>query len=614
MFGRRATRFAALAAAIFVIASPSAQAESKCKLMKVADMPVTMNSLRPIIDVKFNDQPAKLTLDSGAFYSTITNDAAAEFGLVVHPAPFGYYIKGIGGDVQVGIAKVKRFTIVGVAVPNVEFLVGGSSVRTPGYVSSAGLMGQNLLEMFDVEYDLATGMVRLFKSEGCDKAMMAYWLKPGQTYSVMATEGVDARNPHTIGTGILNGQKIRIAFDTGAFTSLLSLKAAQRAGIKPDSPGVTDAGYSTGIGSGASKSYFGTFATFGIGDGEEIKNAKLRFADLNLGFADMLLGADFFISHHIFVATKERKLYLTYNGGPVFNLSKTQAPLSADAQPPPTPAPSEEPASAASQASAEASQSAAELARLGSALMARRDFEHGIADLDKAVAQSPDDPEYRYQRANAYQLTGQSDKALADYDRAIALREDFLPAYIPRAQIKLHNKDRQGATADLDAVARLAPKSADLRFQLAEGYEAVERLPATVEQITLWIDYHDADSRMERARLLRCWANMLQNQDLPQALSDCNWAVHHVVRDDAQRSYAYDVRGMVFLRQGSFDKAIADFNDALKAQPRLARALYGRGIAEAHENKKAASDADLNEAKTIDAKIGESFEHFGFVL
>ena len=37
----------------------------------------------------------------------------------------------------------------------------------------------------------------------------------------------------------------------------------------------------------------------------------------------MLIGADFFLSHHVYVANSQRKLYFTYNGGPVFNLTTT---------------------------------------------------------------------------------------------------------------------------------------------------------------------------------------------------------------------------------------------------------------------------------------------------
>jgi hypothetical protein len=36
----------------------------------------------------------------------------------------------------------------------------------------------------------------------------------------------------------------------------------------------------------------------------------------------MLLGADFFLSHRIFVSNEQHKVYFTYNGGPVFSASR----------------------------------------------------------------------------------------------------------------------------------------------------------------------------------------------------------------------------------------------------------------------------------------------------
>jgi tetratricopeptide (TPR) repeat protein len=70
---------------------------------------------------------------------------------------------------------------------------------------------------------------------------------------------------------------------------------------------------------------------------------------------------------------------------------------------------------------------------------------------------SPNDPEFYYQRANAYWANNQADLALADFEHVIALKQDFLPAYLPRAEIKLSKHDEQGALADLESVDTLAP-------------------------------------------------------------------------------------------------------------------------------------------------------------
>ena len=52
---------------------------------------------------------------------------------------------------------------------------------------------------------------------------------------------------------------------------------------------------------------------------EEVRNIKIRFGDIGLEEADMLIGADFFLSHRVYVANSLRRMYFTYDGGPVFN-------------------------------------------------------------------------------------------------------------------------------------------------------------------------------------------------------------------------------------------------------------------------------------------------------
>jgi tetratricopeptide (TPR) repeat protein/predicted aspartyl protease len=585
--------------------APSTVAASKCKIAKLVDAPITMNSLRPTIDVKINGKDAKFVLDSGAFYSMMSSATAAEYNLKTTLGPFGLTVTGVGGAADVRVATVKEFSLFGVTLKDREFLVGGSEV------GNAGLLGQNFLELFDVEYDLAAGAIRLFRTQDCDHTLLAYWLTPGQDFSAMQIDRIDFMHPHTIGVGYVNDKQIRVAFDTGAFTSVLSLKAAERAGVKPDSPGVVASGYTRGIGRRMTQEYIAPFASFKIGDGEEIKNARLRIADIGLDNADMLLGADFFVSHRIFVANKEHRLYLSYNGGPVFNLSRKPAASSEG-----SPEDQSDARTAVAQPAENSGGSApraAELARLGSALAARRDFGPALADLSKAIELSPDDPEYYYQRADTYRASGQADLALADYDRVLMLKQDYLPAYIPRAEIKLAKHDNPGAIADLDAADRFAPAQADLRYELAELYVRMDRLSAAIEQYSRWIQNHPDDSRLLGARAGRCMSSAMQNQDLPTALSDCNAALRRLDKKNENYSHLLVYRGLVRLRQGDYDKAIADFNDALKLMPKNARALYARAVAESRKNNQQDSASDLEAARQIEPQVAGRFERYGIV-
>ena len=567
-----------------------------------------MAGTRPLINAKINNQEARFVLDSGAFYSMISTATAAEFNLKLTPGPYGLMLQGIGGKVTAQIATVKEFGIAGALIHNVEFLVGGSEV------GSEGLIGQNFLHQWDVEYDFSKGVVRLFKPEGCRKARMAYWLTPGQTYSETGIESVMQSRMHTVGEGYVNGQHIRVTFDTGAYNSVLSLRAAARAGIKIDSPGVVEAGYSRGIGRGMVKTYIATASSFKIGDGEEIKNARLRIADSDLAESDMLLGSDFFVSHHIFVANSQSKLYLSYNGGPVFNLAKTTPATTPQADEVQKVEAAKDEAPGDQQGGAAAADQQADpdaLARRGEASAARHDFEHALADLSKAVELRPDNPEYLFQRALIYRQSGQAALALADLDHVLTLNQDFLRAYLPRAEIRLGDKNVEGAIADLDATDRLAPKQADIRFALAERYEAVNRFAQAIAQYDLWIQNHPVDSRFAAALGQRCRASAIQNEALDVGLADCNKALRIADKKNPSYGHLLENRGLLELRQANNDKAIADFDAALKIMPKSATALYGRGVAKVRKNKTAEGEADMAEAVKIAPHIAAPFSARG---
>ena len=70
-------------------------------------------------------------------------------------------------------------------------------------------------------------------------------------------------------------------------------------------------------------------------------------------------------------------------------------------------------------------------------------------------------------------------------------------------------------------------------------------------------------------------------------------------------------RGLIHLKMGQLGAAIDDYNSALRFDPKLASALYGRGLAKLKNGDKAGSDADISAAKTIQAEIGDDFTRYG---
>jgi len=566
------------------------------------NLPVTIEGTRPVTAAKFNGESVRLVIDSGAFFSQISSAAVEQFKLRTAMAPPGLTVHGIGGSAVPTVATVKLFTLGNADIHNVEFLVTGNEVGSKGGV---GLIGQNLLQRWDVEYDLANGMLRLMLDEGCHGVMLAYWTKPGEAFTEISIPRPTPRDPLTVGSAYINGVKIRVVFDTGASLSLLSTRAAERAGVKTDTPGVTDGGSSRGIGRNVVKNYIAPFDSFKFEGGEEIRHTHLRMADFDLEGADMLLGADFFLSHRVFVAHSQNKLYFTYNGGPVFNLNFAQH-QAANA---PADSPDTKPADSGAKSESDDGLDAKALARRGTGFAGRRDFDHALADLKRASELEPNDPEYIFLRGQVYAQKGDADKALADFDRTIELKPDHVPALMNRAELRYRAKNTGGAREDLDAVDRIAPKQADVRYELGLAYERLNMQSAAIAQFDLWIPARDEDARLPVALNSRCGARAMLGQDFGTALKDCNGAVSRSLKGSNAAMLA--TRAYVRLRLGDYDKSIGDYDAALKINPQMPGALFGRGVAKIREKKIAEGEADIASARKLAPNIAEQFEGLG---
>ncbi len=614
------------AALLTIGAMAAGSATANCKLGQIALLPVTMIDMKPMVTAKINGADAMFAADSGAFFSMLSPAAAAEYKLRVYPAPQGLIVKGVGGSAQVSAATVKDFELAGQLIHNIDFLVGGSDV------GGVGLLGQNVFRIGDVEYDLAKGVIRLLREEGCEKTSLAYWASaPGnlQSFSDIDIQLTTPLQPHTTGSAYVNGVRIRVIFDTGAAASFLTARAAARAGIKVDSPQATLVGLSRGIGREQVKTWIAPVASFKLGD-EEIKNTHLRISESGIDFADMLLGADFFLAHHVYVSNRQHKLFFTYNGGPVFNLTASHAavPNATSPMPPPTPTSAQTGAAApetgtvpeAAPAAADAPalpradepKDAAEFSRRGTALAARRDYVHSLADLDRACELAPTEPDYFYERGLAHLQNREPGPALADFSRAIQLKPDHVPALVSRAELQLEGRHAPLlAVDDLDAANRDAAKEADARLRMSRVYLRANRLPQALEQVNLWTAAHAVDARMVYALGERCQIRARLGQDLPKALDDCNEALKRSNKADPFDDAVLSFRGLVRLRLGDYDRSITDFDAALVTRPKDAGALYGRGVAKLRRGRTADGRADMATAKALSPTVVDAFQKLG---
>jgi tetratricopeptide (TPR) repeat protein/predicted aspartyl protease len=611
----------------------TAMAAGKCQLQQLGVLPVDMQGLRPVVATKINGAEARFILDTGSFYSSMSPDAASQYHLPVGSGRTDeFYVEGLGGSERGEVATVGKFEFLGVDLPNVQFIV----IDQSRLGNVAGLLGQNLLRISDVEYDLSNGAVRFIKPVDCNDQPLAYWAV-NTTYSFVNLHYTDRRRPELRTEVMINGHRMTAEFDTGAGRSWLSLQAAERAGITPDSPGVKSLGIAYGIGPAPARVWSAPVDTFQVG-GEKVTHAHLLIGDFepknpdgsdNTQFPDMLLGDDYFLSHRIYVAYSQNKLYFSYNGAPLFNLNVPGLAAGTGKVPPAGGATSQASSTQAEEPGSNAPTDADGFRRRGMAYAATREFDRALADLTRACELAPGSAQNRLVRGEVYTRDGQFKLALQDFDSALTLQPNDMQAHLARAALLRTHPDPDPTAAaaeaksDLDAVSRLAEPAANVRLQLGSLYGGLGDYPDAIGQIDQWLHNHQLASDQAIGLNARCWQRATANRDLREALADCNRALSlqpraeadtgsHIRRDLApQDPAALDSRGLVYLRLGNPRDAVRDYDSALDTDPNMSNSLYGRGLAELRLGEKARAQDDLAAAEKLDAQVARRFASMG---
>ena len=559
-----------------------------CQLKDYGTLPVEMVGGRATTMVKINGNDTRFIIDTGAFFDTMSRANALALGLKLRPAPFGYRISGVGGTAAVEFAQVEEFGILGATLKHIGFIVGGTDA---GY----GLLGANLLDLADLEIDLAHGKLTLFNADHCNKLALAYWSKDGKYNVADIVPAVNQSDRRTFLDVTINGKKVRAVLDSGAYATLLSRRAAERVGIDLNAPEV-GAGSGFGIGARSVKTWTVRIDSFSVGT-ETIQHSQMQVMDGNIGGGetDMLLGVDFLLAHHMFIANSQKKAYFTYNGGRVFTLA--QAPGDSD----------KSDAGTATDDNGAAPKTAADYALRGEADLSRGEPKAAVADLDEAIRMAPDQAAYHVARARAHMADKQPDAALADLDKSLSLDPKNVDALLLRAELRFVHKDRTGAAADVTAASALAPAGSTQARSIAGFYIRLDQPAAALPILDDWIRMHIDDAMLGSALNERCWARGLSNQVLDDALKDCRKAI----KRDGEKPAYLDSLGLVQLRLGHYPESIKAYEQAVAQMPRNAWSRYGLGLAKIRSGQTDAGKGDLAAARTLDPEIEARAARYG---
>ncbi|HEV2159693.1 tetratricopeptide repeat protein [Bradyrhizobium sp.] len=230
----------------------------------------------------------------------------------------------------------------------------------------------------------------------------------------------------------------------------------------------------------------------------------------------------------------------------------------------------------------------------GRVYFAKGNRERALAELDQTMPIKPRNDSFYYFRAESFSQLGEFDRAIADYDRIVELNPRSRYVYGCRGVAYAQKGDYDRAIADYNEAIRLAHQdqgNAGDRQSQIQGQDA-DPISASVagESIVL----ASGDGPVLRARGTAYYAK----GDFDRAIADYDEAI----RFDPRDKDSLGLRANAYKAKGDFSRSIADYDQLVQLDPRDVRAYRARASAHWQAGSLAKSLADLDEAVRLDPK------------
>jgi tetratricopeptide (TPR) repeat protein len=233
-------------------------------------------------------------------------------------------------------------------------------------------------------------------------------------------------------------------------------------------------------------------------------------------------------------------------------------------------------------------------------------YHQALADYDRALAVRPDYPEALNNRGVTLQALRRPAEALASYDAALSLRPDFVEALVNRGITHYECRRFEDALTDYNGAIALRPDHADALSNRGNALDRLGRHDAALAS-------HDAALKIM--------------PDHIEALYNRGVSLHHLRRFDAALA-SYDAalalrpdypealtgRGMTLHDQRQFEDALRSYERAIALCPGDSRALVNRSatLHELGRSEEALQQLDL--VLATDPDHAEALTNRGVIL
>jgi predicted aspartyl protease len=330
----RSLKISLILAASITLIDPTF-AEDQCpKLALVSsnDMHIG-NDGRIYISAEINGTPKSMLIDTGGGLTEISQAAVDELKLHTHRG--NYELIGVSGQTTDTVAAAP-FKLGNLTADSMTFWVMPDREPFASDVpDAAGILAPNVLSQYDVDFDFGGKKFNLLSQDHCD-GQVVYW-----SADSVAVVPIQIISDHHIVVPIaVDGHQLRATLDTGATETTMNLGTAElEFGVNPGAQDTPSTGHLYGNDKALTYSHRFNSLEFGgitmnnpqidlipdmvsqrtanetrtpAGDDSRIPDRRIETA-----LPELIIGMNLIRHLHLYIAYKEKKLYITSATPPV---------------------------------------------------------------------------------------------------------------------------------------------------------------------------------------------------------------------------------------------------------------------------------------------------------
>jgi hypothetical protein len=309
----------AVAAALSSIALGTPVATA-CRLVKVTELPLFALGNHYATSVVLNDGTRPMIVDTGAEVTTLTAHSADEFKLPADLRTEAKPVLGVGQTQAVVHQNVivATFGVGGLIYRDRSMVVGAIDFGNQPESAAIGLLGDDILSKFDVEFDFPSGKLTFYRTFQCYESLLPW---AGQ-YAMVP---FDHHGAKVVVDVMLDRERTRAIVDTGNNVSFVSRSSPALWSVDVGELIATRGVSTSPLNGGTSspvKSY--TFETVELG-GKIFHQMKMNVVDVEFPLGSANLGLDYWRTRKVWISYSRNWMFIADHApSPAHPLSNEQ--------------------------------------------------------------------------------------------------------------------------------------------------------------------------------------------------------------------------------------------------------------------------------------------------